>query len=168
MDPIGATPQVGEALQTTLDLVLSFGADFFAFLVLTGVIAAFAFYFGRDRLVPLIAGLFAAVPLYTYFPYMALIGSNPWFHLGLFIALALVGMVTFLGLASWVPTSGIGMIKVLGLSAIAAGIMLAIGINMLPLSEVYTISPATAALFQSGYLFWWLVAGVAGVFLLGK
>lgn len=168
MDPIGATPQVGDALRTTVDLVIHFGTDFFAFIVLAGIVAAFAFYFGRDRLLPLIAGVYAAVPLYTYFPYMAQIGSNPWLHLGLFIFFVIVSMVAFLGLASWVPTSGVGFIKVLGLSALTAGLILGIAINMLPLHEVYTISEPTRALFSTSYLFYWLVAGVGGALLLGR
>lgn len=167
MDP-NVTPQVGDALRTTVDMVLHFGADFFAFIVLTGIVVAFAFYFGRDRLVPLIAGVYAAVPLYTYFPFMQSLGSNPYAHLGLFLLFTVVAMMAFFGLASWVSSTGVGFIKVVGLSALTAGLILGVGINLLPLQEVYTVSEPTRVLFSTPYLFYWLLAGVAGTFLLGR
>ena len=168
MDPLGATPQVGDALKSSVDLVIAFGSDFIAFIILAALVAAFAFYFGRDRLLPLIAGVYAAVPLYTFFPFMSVIGSNPWLHLGLFVVLVGVGMVAFLGLASWVPAYGVGLVKVLGLSALTAGLILGIAINMLPLHEVYVVSAPTAALFSAQYFFYWLLAGVGGALLLGR
>ena len=76
MDPIGATPQVGEALHFTLDFFISFGSDVFIFGALVASIAVFAFYFGRDRLVPLVAGCYAALALYPYFPFESILGGN--------------------------------------------------------------------------------------------
>lgn len=168
MDPIGATPQVGEALRSSVDLFIGFGTDFFAFIVVAALVAAFAFYFGRDRLVPLVAGLFAAIPLYSQFAFVGLLGSNPWLHIGLFIIFTILGLVAFLGLASWVPSTGVGFIKTLGLSAVIAGMILAIALNVLPLAEVYQVSEPTHALFVSQNFFWWLLAGVVGVFILGR
>lgn len=168
MDPLGATPPVGDALRSSVDLFIGFASDFFAFIVLAALVAAFAFYFGRDRLVPLTAGLLAAIPLYTHFVFIGALGSNPWLHLALFVALAILGLVAFMGLSGWVPSTGVGFVKVLGLSAIVAGMILAIAINLLPLSEVYTVSEPTRALFVSQNFFWWLLAGVVGVFILGR
>jgi hypothetical protein len=167
MDP-NVTPQVGDALRTTVDLVIAFGTDFFAFIVVAALVAAFAFYFGRDRLIPLVAGVYAGIPLYLNFPYMGLIGSNPWLHIGLYVAFVVVGLVGFMGLSNWVPTSGVGLIKTLGLSALTAGLILGIAINILPLHEIYVVSGPTQALFASQYFFWWLVGGLAGVLVLGK
>jgi hypothetical protein len=168
MDPIAASPQVGDALRSSVDLVISFGTDFFAFIVVAALVAAFAFYFGRDRLVPLMAGLYAGIPLYLNFPYMALLGSNAYLHIGLYAAFVLVGLVGFMGLSSWVPSSGVGYIKTLGLSALAAGLVLAVSINILPLHEIYMVSEPTRALFSSSYFFWWLIAGLGGVLFLSK
>lgn len=168
MDPIAAAPQVGDALRSSVDLFIGFGSDFFAFIVLAALIAAFAFYFGRDKLLPLTAGIFAAVPLYTYFPFMSHLGSTPYLHLGLFVLFAMLGMVAFLGLASWVPSSGVGFIKVLGFSAIIAGLVLGIASTLLPLHEVYVISEPTRELFSNQYLFYWLLAGIGGALILGR
>lgn len=167
METVGA-PQVGEALRGTVDMVIAFGSDFFAFIVVAALVAAFAFYFGRDRLIPLVAGLLVAIPLYSYFPFAAQLGANPWLTAGLYLVLALAGLIAFSGLASWVPSSGVGFVKVLGLSAICAGVVLAVAINVLPIGELYTFSEPTRALFASSYVFWWLLAGLGGVLVLGK
>ncbi len=168
MDPIAATPPVGDALRSSVDLFIGFGTDFFAFIFVAALVAAFAFYFGRDRLIPLIAGLLAAVPLYTHFAFIGMLGSNPWLHLGLFIILPVLGLVAFMGLSGWVPSSGVGFVKVLGLSALTAGLILAIALNVLPLTEVYAVSEPTHALFASQNFFWWLLASVVGAFILGR
>jgi hypothetical protein len=167
MEP-NVTPPVGDALRSSVDLFIGFGTDFFAFIFVAALVAAFAFYFGRDRLIPLIAGLLAAIPLYTHFAFIGMLGTNPMFHIGLFIILTLLGLVAFMGLSNWVPSSGAGFVKVLALSAITAGLILSIALNILPLTEVYTVSEPTHALFSSRNFFWWLLASVGGVFLLGK
>ena len=168
MDPLGGGPQVGEALRSSVDLVLAFGSDFVAFLALTAVAAVFAFYFGRDRLTALIAGILAAVPLYTYFPFVSMLGANPWLHIGLYLAFVIVGLVAFMGLSNWVPSTGVGFVKTLGLAAIAGGLLLAVALNLLPIADIYTVSEPTRALFSAQYLFWWIAAGLGGVLLLGR
>lgn len=167
MEP-NVTPPVGDALRSSLDLFIGFGTDFFAFIFVAAIVAAFAFYFGRDRLVPLTAGLFTALPLYSHFAFIGALGSNPWLHIGLFGGFTVLGLVAFMGLSSWVPSTGAGFVKVLGLSAIVAGIILAIALNVLPLADIYTVSEPTRALFVSQNFFWWLLAGVVGVFILGR
>lgn len=167
MEP-NVTPPVGDALRSSVDLFIGFGTDFFAFIFVAAIVAAFSFYFGRDRLIPLVAGLLAAIPLYTHFAFIGLLGTNPLLHIGLFAAFTLLGVVAFMGLSGWVPSSGTGFVKVLGLSAITAGLILSIALNILPLSEVYTVSEPTHALFSSQNFFWWLLAAVGGVFLLGR
>ncbi len=161
-------PEVGVALKSTTDLVIGFASDFAAFIVLAALVAVFAFYFGRDRLVPLVAGLIVALPLYVYFPFKTAVGADPWLNIGLYLVLAAIGLLAFSGMQAWVPSNGVGFVKTLGLSAIAAGVLLAVLLNALPLGEIYAVSPATAALFSSQYFFWWLAAGIAGVFILGR
>jgi hypothetical protein len=162
-----AVPQVGVALKSTVDIVLSFGSDFFIYVAAVAAIAVFAFYFGRDRLVPLAAGCYAAVILYLHFPYMNLLGGNIYLEAGLYIAFAVAGLVAFSGLQSWIPSSGLGFVKVLLLSAILAAFMLAVAINLFP-TDLYTWSGPTKALFAPNLFFWWLAAPLAGVLLLGR
>ncbi len=161
-------PDITGAATDAADFFIGVGSDFFAFIVVAALVAAYAFYFGRDRLIPLIGGLFAAIPLYTYFPFFDAIGSNPYLHFGVFFIFIAIGTIAFLGLASWIPSSGTGFIKVLGLSVVTAGMFLAVGLHLLPLAEIYAISEPTRALFADGYLFYWLLAGVGGVFFLGR
>lgn len=162
-------PDVGGALQSTVGLFLGFGSDLFGFIVLAALVAAFAFYFGRDRVAPLIAGILAAVPLYTLFPYTSVLNGNPYLLTGLFVLLALLGLMAFSGLASFMTSGGFGFVKVLALSLVTAALLMAIAINVLPLKDIYAFSTPTLALFQStNGLFWWLLAGVGAVFLFGK
>ncbi len=159
---------IGGMLSGVLDFIISFGSDFFAFIVIAALVAAFAFYFGRDRLVPLIAGAYAALILYTAFPFSYL-GTDPYLHTTLYLLLTAVAMVAFSGLAGFMASGGVGLVKVGGLSLITAGLLMAIAINALPVKEVYAFSPPTLALFSGAQpYFWWLLAPIVGVFLLGK
>ena len=166
MDPLGATPQVGAALHTTLDFFIAFGQDLFVFLALAALVAVFAFYYGRDRLIPLVAGCYAALALYSYFPFEAMLGGNIFLEAGLYLVFMFVGLIAFSGLASWVPTSSVGFIKVLLFSGLVGLFMIAIAISVFP--GLYPWSTPTLALFAGNNLFWWLLAPLIGVFLLGR
>ena len=167
MDVIGV-PDVSIPLKSTLDLFIGFGADFFAFIVVAALIAAFAFYFGSDRLMPLTAGLYAGIPLYTYFPYTTMLGDNAYFSIALYAVLAVLATVAFSGLSYFMASGGAGFLKTGGLSIIIAGFILAVAVHLLPTQSVYTFSEPTRALFNLKFLFWWLVAPLAGLFILGR
>ena len=161
-------PDIGSALQNITGLIFSFGSDFFAFLAIVALVAAFAFYFGRDRLVPLIAGTYAALALYTAFPYFGAIGASPYVLIGLFVLFVLLATLALSGIAGFFSGGGIGFIKVAGLSILASGLLMAIAIHNLPMAQVYTFSAPTLALFSNDFHFWWLVAPLVGAFFLGK
>lgn len=163
-----ATPLIGGALQSAVDFFIGFGSDAFVFVAIAAIIAAFSFYFGRDKLVPLIAGVYAAIPLYMHFPYTGLLGGDAYLSIGLFLGLAFLGSVAFSGLAMFMASTGIGFLKVAALCLLTAGLMMAILINLLPASQIHTFSAPTLSLFSAQFFFWWLVAPVAGVFLFGK
>lgn len=163
------TPDVGGALKSSVDLFLGFGSDFFAFIVLIVVVIAFAFYFGRDRLTPLIAGIYSAILLYSNFPFASYFNGNVYISVGFFILLTFLGMIAFSGLASFMSSDGVGFLKVVALAVLTAGLLMAVAIHTLPIPTIYTFSAPTLALFTSSHaFFWWLVAPVAGVFLFGK
>lgn len=164
-----ATPLIGDALRTAVDFFLGFGSDLFIFLALAAAAAVFSIYFGRDKLVPLIAGIYAAIPLYIHFPFSSLLGNNAYLSIGLFALLAFVAMMAFAGLSSFVPSMGVGFFKVLVLCLLTASLLFVIGIHMAPVLALHTFSAPTLALFGSEQAyFWWLVAPIAGVFLFGK
>jgi hypothetical protein len=166
MDPLSATPQVGEALTYTTDFFIAFGTDLFIFAALAALVAVFAFYYGRDRLTPLVAGCYAALALYEYFPFQALLGGNLYLEAGVYIVFMVIGLVAFSGLASWLPSSGVGFLSVLLLSAIIALFMMAIAVNVFP--GLWAWSAPTLALFSADKLFWWILAPLIGVFILGR
>ena len=166
---IAGVPSVDVAFRSTVDSVIGLGTDFFALIVLVAIIMAFAFYFGRDRLTALIAGMYAAVPLYLNFPYTSVFNGNPYLIVGYFVFCVVFAMIAFSGLAGYLSSDTASFFKTLGLSVLAAGLLLAIAINMLPIREIYTLSPATLALFTSNHaFFWWLLAPLFGVFFLGR
>lgn len=160
---------VGSTLETLTTILVHFATDFFAFLVVAAVVAAFAFYFGRDRIVPLIAALYASIPLYLYFPYDTSAFGGAIITLALWLGFVLLGLVAFSGLGAFVASGSVGIIKMLVLSAATAGLVLAIAIHILPVASLYTFSAPTLALFDSAEaFFFWLLAPIIGIFFFGR
>ncbi|MEK7613905.1 MAG: hypothetical protein AAB439_03485 [Patescibacteria group bacterium] len=160
---------VGTTLETLTTLLVHFATDFFAFLVVAAVVAAFAFYVGRDRIVPLIASLYASIPLFVFFPYDTSAFGGVIVTLALWVIFVLLGLVAFSGLGAFIASGSVGLIKMIALSAVTAGLIIAISIHILPVQDVYTFSAPTLALFNSAEtFFFWLVAPLAGIFLFGR
>ena len=159
---------IAGALDWTVGFFIHIGTDFFAFLVVAGVIAAFAFYFGRDRFMPLIAALYAAIPLWQAFPWQGYI-TTPLVSVALYLLIVVVALIAFSGLSGFLAGGSVGLIKLAALSALTAGMFLAIAIHILPVQEIYAFSAPTAALFASDQSFFlWLAAPLAGLFFLGR
>jgi len=160
---------VGNTLQIITDMLVNLSTDFFAFLVVAGVIAAFAFYFGRDRIVPLVAALYASIPLFMFFPYDTTPYGGVIVTLALWLGFVLLSMIAFSGLAAFIASGSIGLIKLVALSAATAGLVLAIAINILPVEQVYTFSAPTKALFDTPEMFFlWLAAPLIGIFFFSR
>lgn len=155
-------------LQFAVDFLLDFATDFLAFIVIAAAVAAFAFYFGRNRIVPLAAAFYAAIPLYIAFPFSQFI-TTPLLHVALYAALAFLAFVAFSGLASFVSDGNLGFIQLAFLSAAIAGMLIAVSIHILPVEDVYTFNVATRALFESSQaFFFWLLAPLAAIFVFGR
>lgn len=166
MDPVPV--DIGGALQWTVDFVVHVGTDFAAFVAVAAVIAAFAFYFGRDRFMPLIASFYAAIPLWQVFPWRELI-TTPLLSVALYLAIVVVSLIAFSGLSAFLAGGSVGFLKLIILSAITAGMVLAIAIHILPVHDLYTFSVPTLALFASDQAFFlWLAAPLAGLFFFGR
>ena len=130
--------------------------------------AVFAFYFGGDRLVPLIAALYAGIPLYQFFAYKESVGDNPYLLVGLYVVLVVLSLLAFSGL-SYFAGGALGFLKMGGLSILTAGLILAIAVHILPVGSIYSFSEPAKALFASDQaFFWWLLAPLAGLFLFGR
>jgi hypothetical protein len=162
-------PSAQNALHTLSGQVFSFGADFISFIVVTIAVMLFALYFGRDRLAPLIAGLYTALGLYAAFPYFSIPGDNPYAKIGLFLVLAGLSFVAFSGLSYFMAAHSGGFITELIMAGLIAGFLIAVSIHVLPVQDVYTFSDAAKSLFASNQAyFWWLVAPLAGLFFIGR
>ena len=168
MDTLGL-PSVSGSFSDVTHMLLAFGTDFFAFIVAAALIALFALVFGSDRFMPLVAGIYAAIPLYMIFPYKDILGDNPYFAVGLYLLFAILGLIAFSGLSTFLTSTGLGFVRTLILSVLVAGFLLAVAVHILPFEQIYTLSAPTKALFSSNTAyFWWLVAPLAGVFFLGR
>lgn len=166
MDPVPV--DISGALQWTVDFVIHVGTDFFAFVAVAAVIAAFAFYFGRDRFMPLIAAFYAAIPLWQAFPWLVYI-TTPLLSIALYLGLVVVALIAFSGLSAFLAGGSVGFLKLIILSALNAGMALAIAVHILPVDELYTFSAPTLALFSSDQAFFlWLAAPLAGLFFFGR
>lgn len=164
----GSNFDLGDSFRLTLDLVLDFSADFFAFIVIAAFVAAFAFYFGRDRIVPLLAAMYAAIPLYIAFPYTELL-TTPLLHTGLYTILVIAGLIAFSGLAAFIAEGSLGFFKMIVLAAVTAGMLIAVSIHILPVEEVYSYSAPTKALFSTTQaFFFWLLAPLIAVYIFGR
>lgn len=161
-------PDLAGILEYVVDLVIHFAADFIAFIVIAAVIGAFAFYFGRDRILPLAAAFYAAIPLYTVFPYVEYI-TTPLLSIALYLILALIGLIAFSGLSSFIASGSLGFVKLVVLSGALAGMLIAVSIHILPVEQLYTFSAPTRALFESTEaFFFWLLAPLAAIYIFGR
>ena len=164
-----AVPDVSGQVTSAMDLFFGLGVDFFSFIVVAALVAVFAFYFGGDRLVPLMAALYAAIPLYMFFAYKDIVGDTPYLLVGLYVVLVVLSLIAFSGLSYFTGGGAIGFLKVGTLSILTAGLMMAIAIHVLPFESLYSFSEPTKALFASDQaFFWWLLAPLAGLLVFGR
>jgi len=160
---------IGALFHDVLDFIVGFATDFLAFIVVAAAIAAFAFYFGRNRLMPLIAAIYAAIPLYLFFPFQTPLLQDHYIAIGLYLLFVFLALVAFSGLSAFMASADRSLLRVVGMSVLVAGALLAIGIHILPLEQIYTFNAATKALFASSQsFFWWLVAPLIGLFFLER
>lgn len=169
MNGSNAQETASEIINWLLSTALHVGTEFLAFIVLAAIVAAFGIYFGRDRILPLLAGLYAAIPLYQLFPFGADLLQDPLLAVALYIILALLVMTAFSGLSSLFPSQSGGLISLVILSALTAGMLIAISIQILPVENLYTFSTATKALFDSAITaYLWFIAPIVGIFFLSR
>lgn len=161
---------ISGSFSEVVNFVVHFGTDFFAFVVVAGAVAGFAFYFGRDRLMALIASIYAAVVLYQAFPYQSILpNTSAPVMLGLYVAFVAAGWIAFSGLSFFLAQSTSSPLGTLVLSIATAGLLLAIGIHVLPVQDLYSFSEPTKALFASNQeFFWWLGAPLVALFFFGR
>jgi hypothetical protein len=161
-----------DILRDLVGTVISLGTDFFSFVILAGVLAAYGFYTGRDRLVALTLALYPALLVHSTLPesWFASFGGGPWISIGLFAALAIAANMAIVGVVNGV--GGSSFPDILGLIVIAgacAGLLIAIALYSLPVQQVFAFNDATLALFTSQVaLFWWYLAPLVAVFFFAR
>jgi hypothetical protein len=159
-------------LSDLVSTALSIGSDFFAFLVLTAILAAYGFYTGRDRLVALMLAVYPALLLYNVLPqeWITMLGGSPWVAIGAFAVLLIGANVAITGTVNAIGGSSLpDLIGLVIIAAATAGVILAISIHTLPVLQVFTFSTPTIALFTSQVgVFWWYLAPLVAAFFFAK
>ncbi|MBV9349730.1 MAG: hypothetical protein JO026_03185 [Patescibacteria group bacterium] len=156
-------------IQIFLNHLGGFATDFLPLIVLTGLLLLYSVYFGRDRFAPLIAGLYAALVLYTAFPYTLAVLAGPLAKVLFFGALTVLTTFAFSGLSHFMARAGSSLLSSIILSIAVAGFLTAISLHTLPVTEVYHFNAATKALFATNQaFFWWLAAPLVAVFFFGS
>lgn len=168
MDILGGT-DISGSLESLTDFFIHFGTDFFAFIIVAAAVSGFAFYFGRDRLMSLIASIYAAVLLYQKFPYGSYVPDGPWYEIGIFALFVVVALIAFSGLSFFLARETSSFLGTAALSIATAGLLLSIAIYILPVQQLYTFSAPTMALFSSAESFFlWLLAPLVALFFFGR
>lgn len=160
---------IGARFHAALNFIIGFGQDFLPFIILAGLVAGFAFFLGRNRLMPLIAAMYTAIPLYLFFPFQTALLQDHYIAIALYLLFVFLSFVAFSGLSFFMASAPRSFLRVGAMSILVAGTLLAIGIHILPLEQIYTFNSATKALFASNQsFFWWLLAPLVGLFFLER
>lgn len=151
----------------------SAASDFLIILILLAAFFLFAYYIGRGQLVAMLLSFYAAYALYLVFPYQSMLPTAPastalWAHVGLYAAFVLL----FYLILRRVVVSDflyIGLFGLIALSFLGSAFLLVLAYHVFPVANLYTFTPAIAALFQpTQYFFWWFLAPVIGLFFLAR
>lgn len=153
--------------------IINFVGNFLALLIVTGALFLFALKVGRAAFIALVMALYAGVALFTVFPYKDMLSGDS--ATATFVANAIIfGVLTFFPyvLLRRISTTGsmhINPVLLCGLALLAAGFVLAVGYHLLGLSAALPLTPSLSALFgPDKYFFWWFVAPLVGIFLVGR
>lgn len=173
MSAVDGLAQVNTLATHTALTVWSAASDFLIIIILLATFFLFAWYVGRGQLVAILLAFYAAYAVYAAFPYKSLLPTAPastalFAHIGLYAAFILV----FYIILRRVVVSDflyIGIFGIIALSFLASAFLLALAYHVFPVADLYTFSPAVAALFAPAkYFFWWFIAPAIGLFFLAR
>ncbi len=173
MSAIDGLAQVNTLATNTALTVWSYASDFLIIIILLTTFFLFAYYVGRDHLVAILLSFYAAYALYTIFPYTSFLPTAPastvlFAHIGLYAAFILL----FYIILRRVVVSDflhIGLFGLIVLSFLGSAFLIALAYHVFPVADLYTFTPAVAALFAPvKYFFWWFIAPAVGLFFLAR
>jgi hypothetical protein len=159
------------ALVSWANLSAFFG-DFLSLIILVGIIAAYGFYLGKEKVVSLVLALYAGTLAYLHFPYMKSLtvsfGKVSSKFL-LFVAFVAVFHIVFNKFIS--PSFSVSKAKDWGglavMSILAGAVIVVILYHILPFSGMYSLTLAISSLFASqDAVFYTLVAPVVALFFI--
>ncbi len=165
--------QVNTLATNTALTVWSSASDFLIIIILFTAFFLFAYYVGRDHFVAILLSFYAAYALYAIFPYTSFLPSSPALgallaHVGLYTAFILLFYIILRrGVVS--DFLSIGLFGLIVLSFLGSAFLIALAYHVFPVADLYTFTPAVAALFAPvKYFFWWFIAPAVGLFFLAR
>ncbi len=165
--------QVNALATNTALTVWSFASDFLIIIILLTAFFLFAYYVGRDHLVGILLSFYAAYALYAIFPYTSFLPTTPastalFAHIGLYAAFILLFYI-ILRRGAVSDFLHIGLFGLIVLSFLGSAFLIALAYHVFPVADLYTFTPAVAALFAPvKYFFWWFIAPAVGLFFLAR
>jgi hypothetical protein len=149
--------------------------DILVLAILFVALAAYAFYFGKNKLIAFILAFYPAILLFQAFPYTEnltfwrgsadqVVFSKLLIFLVFFILLNVVLLKVVSGEFAYSRSGKFFQVGILALSGVI--ILLAFSHYFLPLKGMYTFSSATEKIFaiRDG-VFWWFLVPLVGVFI---
>ena len=143
-----------------------------AFLILVGVLVAFALRSGRAALVALIVSLYMGYALYTVFPFKGMLEgiltSAPISNTILYIVLTALSYLLVRRIGGG-GSSTIGTLPLIVLCVLSGGFLMALGYGVLQIDQLYNLPQTLDLMFAPGeYFFWWFIAPIIGTFALAR
>ncbi len=168
--------QVNALATNTALTVWSSASDFLIIIILLTAFFLFAYYVGRDHLVAILLSFYAAYALYDIFPYTSFLPTVPastalFAHIGLYAAFILLFYIILrrVVVSDFLYIGLFGLFSLIVLSFLGSAFLIALAYHVFPVADLYTFTPAVAALFAPvKYFFWWFIAPAVGLFFLAR
>jgi len=169
---------IGYHIGNVTSFIQAFSIDVFVIAALFAALFAYTLYHGKESIITLILSLYVALLVFIHFPYkerFLLFTETEMQHLisnalifGVFV------IVSYLAFAPLLRNRYAGhtrkrWFEALLLSAATIALLIAFSYHVLPIASLYTFGEQIAGLFAPSQLFfWWLVAPVAVLLLVGR
>lgn len=157
---------------TSIQSAWALVGNVFAFLVLVGLLVAFALRSGRAALVSLVVSLYMGFALYSVFPFKefatSTLGSEPIANTVLYLALAFLSYLLVRRIGGG-GSNTLGTLPLVVLCLLTAGFLMALGYGVLQIDQLYNLPQTLDLMFApSEYFFWWFIAPIVGTFALAR
>jgi len=138
------------------------------FVIIVAVLVVFAMRVGKAALLALILSLYIGYAVYSVFPFAELAGGTPVGNIVVYTVAVIVSYLLVRRIGSG-GLGGIKMVPLIALCVLTGGFLMALGYTAFDIDTVYNFPKTLDLLFApSQYFFWWFIAPLVGMFLIGR